>query len=586
MTLLNPFCAMQWQYSPENTVLAKRRRAKRAAQAASGDGQKLETPISPNKVTRGRATPIPDRAQGNAQNALSGHARTAGLSIASLGVSEAEGGTTDTSPEENSGVSPARRHEAFSVEPTQLPPQLPAQLPSQLPSQLPAPLPATQATPRQTTPAPPTATPPTPTQAPHLSGDPATSGHLQGVVSKPSPKALPAQTEATRGEPQQSLTDLLTGHSPSAAPETSVLPSTGLTAQMAAANSSPGAKSSAHDAIDRPPLNSAHTPHTQVPPEQACKAASDMHATPSSTAYPRSPIHQARAVPEKSPEPTATAEGPEAVRGPGLVTHAMHQALVQSRSMSQDRQQQPRQLSVPNPFRVSQEKLSLFSAQPPDAAQSSGQNLHLSGPARAGFCSVSPEALHVMELGTAELSTTTMQNDRSASGSKSPEVPLLPAPVPLRDAQPQLTAASSGGLQATVAKWTAALAGLKPKLSVGLLGRSQSIAGQEDVVNGSTAEKCSGSECTSEQKQRSSSPDLAAKIMLTQQKLARKHAEEGDRRTEAQQHPANMPSADGHMHASAVVTHPNITALHSGPYLAAATTDLVQGVADSQQVSW
>lgn len=578
LKLLSDFCSLQWQYSPENTVLAKRRRAKRAAQAAaSGAAPKSKKPLS--KAARVRVPPGPGRGQGSARDALSDHAHNApaGLSMASMGVSEAS--TTDTSPDEGLAVPAARQHEALGMDT--------AQLPSQLPSQLLTPLLATQATATQSTAKPPTATQPISTAPPNVSDHPATSGHLQDFPHEPTPMALlPTQTEGTHEEPQQSLQADSAGHNPSAAAGSLDLPSHSMLAPEAAANPSTDANSGPQDVLERSASDSARMAHTQVLREEASKAASNVDATPAPAPHPETPAPLARAVQEQSPEPRAAAEGCEAVTGNRFVAHAIHEAYARSRSRSQDRQQQPRQLSVPNPFRISPEKLSMFSAQPPTAAQSSSQTPALSGPARAFSRSMSPEALHVMELGIADHGETTLHSNRSTSRSKSPEVPLLSAPVPLSEALPQLTAASSGGLQATVARWTAALAGRKPKpalsVDLGLLGRSQVETEQENVVNGSSAEDCSGSECRSEQKEVSRSPDLAASIMLTQQKLTRLHAEGRDRRTDAHQHSADAPPGDGHMHVSAVEAHRKTSAPHNDLHLASAATEMVQGVADPQ----
>ncbi|KAL3134088.1 hypothetical protein ABBQ32_008512 [Trebouxia sp. C0010 RCD-2024] len=421
--------------------------------------------------------------------------------MASVGVTEA--GTTDTLPDESSGVTAARQHEALDVDTARLLSQMPSQPSSQLPSQLLSPLLATQATVIQATATPPNATQSTSTEPPHVSVCPPTSNHLQDFCQKPNPMALlPTQTEAIHGEFQQSSQDHSARQNPSAAAGTLSLPSNSMAAQVAAANPSTDANSGAQDVLKRPPSDSARTAHSDVPLEPAWKAASDVEATPASAPHPETPAPQAGAVQEKSPEPTAAAEGCRAVEGSRLVTHAMHEAYVRSKSRSQDRQQQPRQLSVPNPFRVSPEKLSMFSARPSSAAQSPAPAL--SRPARAFSRSMSPEALHVMELGVADLGAiaTTLHSDRSTSRSKTPEVPLLSLPGSLNEALPQLTAESPGRLQTTVARWTAALADRKPDpaLSIDLIDRSQVGAEQENAVNGSSAEGGSGSECRSEQK--------------------------------------------------------------------------------------
>lgn len=455
-------------------MLAKRRRARRAVQAlARGVAPKGSKPLSSVKATRGAAARVPDMAQddiqetlsGNAQETLSGdapetlsgdaqetlsghaHAASAGPSMASVGVSEA--GMADTLPDESSGVLPTGEHEALVADTAQLPSQLPSQLPTQLPSHLPAPQPVTE----------PIASAPTePTQV----SDHTEIYDLQDMPPEANSNALLTGTDVTPGEQVQAPRDrLLHPQNPSAAAATASLPSNCLPVQTAAASPSQAAKTGAQHVLERTLIDSAQTPGTQVPPMQASKAAGVVDATrktvtpttasPMSAPKPETPARESRAAQghDKSPELEVAAQGLEAATGPRLVACTMHDAYAKSRFTSQNTQQQPHQLLVPNPFKVSPERLTLPSGlvfQQPNSAQNSTQTPPLSRPERAPSRSMSPEALPALQMGVAGQETTTMHSGRLGSHSRSPEVALLSAPVTGTRALPQRPAASPAEL--------------------------------------------------------------------------------------------------------------------------------------------
>ena len=431
---LTASCLLQWQFCPDNTGVAKRRRVKKAAaQAVAAAAAPGEPASEAHKAILPRATDlpahgqVPEMAQCRIQPSLSGQLPTAESAGASLGVSDAgKGSTTDMGPDESSAVQPARQDEALVNDPQQLPPQLLSQLPLRLASPIPGTQPAAL----------------TVTQPAHASDRIGTCGHPNEAPPKRNPDALhlPAQLHFIHEEDslhtvRQSATQEPTDTSPDQ-----------------------GVQPGAEDGPERTPADLVGTLGEQAPHGSACQATAASIAAQEAAPPPANQAHHERAVREWSPEPRAATEGPRAVMGPEHVAQALHDAFAmyaKSRSRSQDsqqrqqRQQRPWQLSVPNPFRVSPEALqrpALPLTQLPAAAQESTQTPAQNCPARATSRSMSPEALHVLQLGIADQQSPTVHNNRcnkSASRSKSPEVLLLAASMPCGETLLELTATTS-----------------------------------------------------------------------------------------------------------------------------------------------
>ena len=577
---------MQWQYCPDNTGVAKRRRAKKAAaqaaaaaapSAPSEPASEAHTPILPRATDLPAHSLAPEMVQCEGQPSLSGNLPTAESTGASLCVSDAgKGSTTDTGPDESSAVQPARKDKALVSDTQQLPAQVPPQVLSQLPSQLASPLPATQ----------PTAS--VLIEPAHVS-DMGTCSHAE-EPPKPNPDAFqpPVQPQFSHEEdsshtarqlamqePTDTSPDLpkvsLVAQEDTATPDHPAPPKLGpLTASPQPSSKAPmpgvqsphpssnvpnqGGQSGAEDVPERTPNDLAGT---LCEPESACQATAAPTAAQEAAPPPAPQAHHERAVPEWSPEPRAATEKPQAVMGPEHVAQALHNAFAmyaKSRSRSQDiqqqqqqqQQQQLRQLSVHNPFRVSPEALqrpALPLNQLPAAAQESTQTPAQNCPARAASRSMSPEALHVLQLGIADQQSPTVHNircNKSASRSKSPEALLLAASTPCRDTLPALTVATSPTLDDTVPKITAP-AGWKPSA---FLCVNQVDSEHEDTMHSSTEEVCPGSERRAGHTLLSRSSSPALEIMVMQNKLGRQHVQLADQQTDAHPCLEDMPSCD------------------------------------------
>ena len=527
------FCLLQWQYSPDNTGVAKRRRASKAARAAAEAAAAKEPVCAVDKPILTRATSLPANSQASgaalseAQGTLSGHILTTSTGT-SIGRSEAgKESATDTSPDESSAHLPAKKQKALVTDN------------QQLPSQLPAPLPAAQ----------PTASVATPTEPQHVSDHIRTCRHAAEVPPKPSSSTtLPAQLEFSHEEsPQRSKQ--LSIWDPAAAAPTSDLPSEILAAKGHVATpiqnvATPiqtvmaplhNMQSGAENVLERTPSDSAQTPHTQGLLEDVCKAAAVSTAAQVSMPVPGTQVHRERATQERSPEPRGAAEGSEAVVDPGLTLGAFS-LFAKSRSRSQSRH-----FSVPNPFRVSPEALHrppLPSTQPPNAAQNPSQTPVLNCPARAASRSMSPEALHVLQLGSAGHELPIMHR------SKSPEMHLLSAPKLFRQPLPQLTAAVPSAVEGSISKATTVLADNERK--------------DTGSSSGDSEEVCSDSERRASRKRlsRSTSPASESDIMVVHNKLAKLRAQHTDESLTAHQHSADVPGHDGQRRVSNVEAQP------------------------------
>lgn len=292
-------------------------------------------------------------------------------------------------------------------------------------------------------------------------------------------------------------------------------------------------------------------------------AATAQQATEEAAPLPEPQAHHARAVQKWSPEPRAASEG--------HIAQALHDAIAlysRSRSRSQDsqqQQQQPRQLSVPNPFRVSPEALQRPSLPPiqlltavQDSTQASAQNW----PARAASCSLSPEALHVLQLGIAEHQSSLVHSNRysrSASRSRAPEGQLLAAPEPCRETLSRPTAAATPLLQDPVPKGKTAPTVCKPHSS----HCEQPIDNEQEAASHcSTVEVCSDSEHRDGKKWLGRSPDVVSEIFMMQNKLVGAPGQPADDQKGAHEnkHLADVPSRLASLDAQ-----PSNTAQHHAP---------------------
>ena len=466
---------MQWQYCPDNTGAAKRRRAKKAAAEAAATAAAPNEPASEaNTPVLHTATDLTAHSQALNMNqcevqcasSLSGHVPAAEPAGASLSVSDAgKGPTNDTGPNESSAVQPVSKDKASGNDPRQLPSQVAPQVLSQPPLWPLSPLPTAQ----------PAAS--TLIEAAHVLDHMGTCDHAEEVSPIHNPGALqvPAQLQSTQQgdfshrarqlavqEPTETSSDL--PKDSSLAQENIATPDQPMSPKLQTLTSFPHPSSNAptqdvqlgaENVAKRAPAESGSTFDEQGPCENTNQATAAPTAAQVTAPLFEAQAHNERAVREWSPEPRAASKGPQAAMGPEHVAHALHNAFASyanSRSRSHDSQQQqrqPRQLSVPNPFRVSPEVLqrpNLPSAQLPSTTQDSLQTPAQNCLARATPRSVSPEALHVLQLGIADQQLCTMQNSRrskSAAHSKSPEAQLLADCMPCKDALPELAAATS-----------------------------------------------------------------------------------------------------------------------------------------------
>ena len=482
-----PFCVLQWQYCPDNTGLAKRRRAKRAqASAAAAEPDSQAHTVMLHKANDFAAhmqtSEVP---QCEVNHSLSGHlpaaepggaspaTQPAALTLTELAHTLDHVGTCDraeeVSPLPNPGALhlPARlqfSHDGDS-------PNRGRQLAMQEPTEPPSDLPKASSTAQEDTPTP----------------DQPASPKLEPLISSSHP--------SSNAPPQ-------------------------------------GVQSSAEDVAKTIPSDSAGTFGEQAPRESACQATAAPTAAQTAAPPLETQAYLERAVHECSPEPRAATEGPQAVMGSEhIALHDVFGAYAKSRSRSQDGQQQqqrqPRQLSVPNPFRVSPEALqrpTLPSTHLHAAAQDSSQTPAQNCPARAPPRSVSPEALHVLQLGIADQQLPTVHSTRcnkSALHGKSPETQSLAAPMPCRETLQEL-----------------AQAGWKP----GPLACVRQVdSEQEDTLHSSTEEVCSDSERRAGHTWLSTSSGPAAEIIMMQNKLGKQHVQLAD----VHQCLEDVPSCDG-----------------------------------------
>ena len=512
------------------------------------------------------------------KESLPSHLPVADSAGASLGRSEAGSGSSPTSgPDANLARDTASlRDDEGSVSNPQLPTQelsqLRWQLWSQLPSQPLGPSPTTQPTAALT-----------PKQPAHVSDHMGTCDHDEEVPSEPNPDALHLPAHLHAGQEGEDLSQKLPLQEPTAAAASAHLPQELLcmTAQMDAATpsrpappepqtvtmspqSSPhpptqSVQSAAQDVQERQP-SSAAAPHAQMgftneyKASAAATAAAAAVAAPAAAAtaqqvaqaaapLPEPQAHPARAVQEWSPEPRAASEG--------HIAQALHDAFAlyaksrsRSRDSQQQQQQQPRHLSVPNPFRVSPEALQRPSLPPTrslTAVQDSAQAPAQKWTARAVPRSLSPEALHVLQLGIAEHQSSRVHSNRcsrSASRSRAPEGQLLAASEPCGETLSRPTAAATPLLEDPVPKGTTAPASCKPNTSISM---KQDDNGREDSPHSMV---CSDSEHRDGKTWLGRSPDAASEVIMMQNKLLGNPGQpvNDQRRAHGDQHLADVPS--------------------------------------------
>ena len=528
--------------------------ASAAAVAASEPASEAHTPVFPSAndlPAHGQAS-APELDQCQVQESMPGHWPAAESAGTSLGISKAgKQVRTETGRDASSAARPARKDETLVSDPQQVS--------SQLPSWLSLPLPAIQ-------PAAPTLTELANVSDPAHLSDPAhvsdtsprTCGDVEEVPPKPNPGRLqlPAQlqfsheetfshrtTQPAKQEPTKTSSDLPKDSSAAqedtATPAHSVplkLPPLTRSPYLSSANSTQGVQSGTEDVAEKTSFESAGMLCEEALHASACQATAAPTAAQEAVPLPETRGHHGRAVQEWSPEPRAANEGPRVVMGPERVVQALHDAFAlyaKSRSRSQDtqqQQQQPRQLSVPNPFRVSPEALqrpALPSTHLPAAAQDSTQTPARNCPARATSRSMSPEALHVLQLGIADSQAATVHNNRcnesaAASHSNSPGAQLLAAPIPCRETLPKPTAA----MDDTVPKTTAP-AGWTPSP---FFCEKQVDTEQKHTVHSSAEEVCSDSERRARAGQTwlSMSPSPVSDIVMMQSKLEKQHVQMAD----------------------------------------------------------
>ena len=454
---LVPFCLLQWQYCPDNTGVAKRRRAKKASAAATAASEpaiEAHAPIMPSandSPAHGQGS-APEMDQRQVQESLPGHWPTAESAGTLLGTLEdGKEAKTDTGPDQSSAMQPATKSEGLVSDPQQLPSQVPSQLSSQLPSQLPAQLPSWLSLPLPAIQPAAAAL----TELAHVSdlallSDPAhvsdtsprTCGNVEQALPRldPGTLQLPAQLQLSRKEhsshiarqpDKQEPTETSTKKSSAVQEEEDTdTPDHFVPGKLHPLTTLPhpsyldptqGVLSGAEDVVERTSFDPAGTPCEQDVHESGSQEIAALAIAQEAAPLPETQAHHGRLVQECSPEPRAASEGPHAVMGPEHAVQALHNAFAlyaKSRSRSQDSQQQqeqPWQLSVPNPFRVSPEALqrpALPSTHLPASAQDSTQTPAQNCPARAIFRSMSPEALHVRQLGIADPQSPADHNNR------------------------------------------------------------------------------------------------------------------------------------------------------------------------------